>query len=146
MKQGEYWHNEQGAGIEVDVPGCQVSVRQVPHLTSRSKWVGETDFLSVCSRGVGTDSPSSIKNLNLLIKRETRKLTQVHLQFIAKPSAAEDNFYGGLFSFPLGVTLNVTNPKIGRKKGREFEKETEGRLPAASCLMYGCEPHDESKG
>ena len=26
MKQGEYWHNEQGAGIEVDVPGCRVVV------------------------------------------------------------------------------------------------------------------------
>ena len=116
MKQGEYWHNEQGAGIEVDVPGCQVSVRQVPHLTSRSKWVGETDFLSVCSRGVGTDSPSSIKNLNLLIKRETRKLTQVHLLFIAKPSAAEENFYGGLLSFTFG-----SDSKCDKSKDREKE-------------------------
>ena len=116
MKQGEYWHNKQGAGIEVDVPGCQVSVRQVPHLTSRSKWVGETDFLSVCSRGVGTDSPSSIKNLNLLIKRETRKLTQVHLQFIAKPSAAEENCYGGLLSFTFG-----SDSKCDKSKDREKE-------------------------
>ena len=81
------------------------------------------------------------------MKRETTKLTQVHLQFITKPSPGEEEFLIVWLCLTFGGGTKCDKSKDGEKdQRREFENETEDILPTPSGSMDRDEAQDKPKG
>ena len=81
------------------------------------------------------------------MKRETTKLTQVHLQFITKPSPGEEEFQIVWLCLTFGGGTKCDKSKDGEKdQRREFENETEDILPTPSGSMDRDEAQDKPKG